>query len=112
MIAPSIWDTVRAAEPRSGKTIAERYAEWRATEAGQQVFREAVDMAMRARNAGIDHYGIGAICEVIRWRRAIRGRDAEGFKVNNNYRALLAREIMAARRDLDGFFEIRQRLVE
>jgi hypothetical protein len=32
--------------------------------------------------------------------------------VNNNNTALLAREIMAAYPELDGFFEIRQRLVE
>lgn len=112
---PSIWDTVRAAPPRPGeRSIAQRYVDWRATPIGQHVYREAVALALEARRRGIAHYGIKAICEVVRWQRTIAepGHDAEGFKVNNNYTALLAREIMAAHPQLDGFFEIRQRLVE
>lgn len=99
-----LWD--RAWPP----TIDESYKVWRATPAGQTVYRESVRRAHQLRMRGLHHYGIGAIVESIRFDNSVRiGADPEGYKVNNNYRALLAREIMATQPELDGFFELRRR---
>lgn len=90
-------------------TIDEKYKLWRATTAGQTVYREATRRAYRLRGMGVSHYGIGAIAESIRFDHTIRvGRDVDGFKLNNNFRALLAREIMAEHPELE-MFETRVR---
>ena len=38
-------------------------------------------------------FGIGELCEQVRWHMQAEGVD--GFKVNNNYRAALARRLIA-----------------
>jgi hypothetical protein len=106
---PTIWETARM-RPQQPLTITERYIAWRNSRAGETVFHEAAKRASRLRDAGIEHYGIGAIAESIRFDRSLQlGRDDEGFKLNNNFRALLARELMEAFPGLYGFFETRTR---
>ena len=100
MAFPTAWPT----------TIDERYALWRATPAGREVYAECVRRAHRLRAAGLAHYGIKAIVESIRFDRSVRvGTDEEGYKVNNVFTAPLAREIMRKEEALDGFFETRRR---
>lgn len=67
--------------------------------------RIAGDLSAR----GCQHYGAKAIMEVIRFHRAMNGRDdIEEFKINNNFSSRYARMLM----DEDGrfatFFEIRE----
>lgn len=49
--------------------------------------------------------------EILRWDRMMAGLPDEGedFKLNNNYTAIYAREVMKRAPDLDGFFELRKR---
>lgn len=101
---PGLWD--QAWPP----TIDERYALWRATSDGKTVYAEAVKRCYRLKSAGLSHYGMKAIVESIRFDRSVRiGTDDAGFKVNNDFTALLAREIMRKEEELDGFLETRHR---
>ncbi len=89
-------------------TIAERYATWRQSDAGRRVYHEAMLRALQLRRRGLGHYGIAAIVEAIRYDRAIEiGADDAGFKMNNNHRAFLARELMDTELVLRGFFRLR-----
>ena len=45
---------------------------------------------------------------VLRWETAATTGDL-ALKINNNYSALAARDLMAQHPDLDGFFELRVR---
>lgn len=39
-------------------------------------------------------FGIGALTERVRWEVRMRwGKDEQGFKINNNYRAYIARDL-------------------
>lgn len=72
------------------------------------VYLELVKISRQLKDRGRNHYGIGALFEVIRFHRAIRTNDPV-FKLNNNYRALYARLIMDQEADLSDFFETRVR---
>lgn len=45
----------------------------------------------------------------LRWTRVTSGKDAEGFKINNVFTALLARKAMREHEALEDFFETRAR---
>lgn len=86
-----------------------RYAAWRATADGGKVVGYVLDKALRLRERGWRHYGVAALVEVARYDRALEvGPDAEGLKINNSFRAYIAREVMAADDRLAGFFEVRR----
>lgn len=88
-------------------SLDEQFAIWITTPHGQEVYRAVLSRAYRLKRAGIEHYGVGAICEAIRFSYAIR-RGPEAWKVNNNWRSRLARLAMREHPDLEGFFEIRE----
>jgi hypothetical protein len=86
-----------------------RYAAWRATADGGKVVGYVLDKALRLRERGWRHYGVAALVEVARYDRALEvGPDADGLKINNSFRAYIAREVMAADDRLAGFFEVRR----
>lgn len=86
--------------------IEEAFWKWHAQ--NPQVYSELVSLARRLRDRGHRKVGIGMLFEVLRWRHAMRTTgDADGFKLNNNYRALYARLIMEQEDDLAGMFELR-----
>lgn len=89
--------------------LAKAYDDWRATPDGEQVFDYCARVARNMYGSGFDHYGIAAIFEVARYDYFVAvGPDATGFKLNNNHRAYLARELMAAYPELEGFFAVRE----
>lgn len=90
--------------PRDG--IEQAYREFH--KKNPRVYRELVKLARSLKARGWQHYGIGALFEVIRFHRALETTDPE-FKLNNNHRALYARQIMDENADLRDFFEIRVR---
>ena len=75
------------------------------------VYAELVKISRSLKERGREHYGIGALFEVIRFHRAIQTNDPD-FKLNNNYRALYARMIMDQEPDLSDFFATRVRRSE
>lgn len=68
-------------------------------------------LALEWHRAGHDRCGIGMLAEVARWHGGVdSSKDEDGFKINNNYRALLARHLVATTPDLPvDFFETRVR---
>ena len=56
-------------------------------------------------------FGIGALCEVVRWEmRNVRG-DAQ-FKLNNNHRAYFARRLIEEVPECEPYIEVRRSVVD
>jgi hypothetical protein len=72
-----------------------------------EVMERLVAMARKYREAGISR-GIGYFFEVMRHERIMASRDAQGFKLNNNFRSRYARLIERKCPDLVGFFRKRR----
>ena len=70
------------------------------------VMQELIGMALDLKRNGIDEWGIGALFEVLRFRRAMKTTGDE-FKLNNNYRAFYSRKLMDAVPELKNFFRVR-----
>jgi len=76
--------------------------------ANPDVMAELVNLARRWRKRGRAVWGVGAAFEVLRWQRAMQTNDANSdFKLNHNYKAWFARELMRRHPDLDGVFRLR-----
>jgi len=84
------------------------YNEWRSTAHGREVFAEALDIALQMKRRGFQHYSIWMIANVIRHHRHLKYGPDDGFKLNNNRLAYLARGLMAHDERLAGFFETRK----
>ncbi len=89
-------------DPREG-TIAERALRFHTRNPG--VYAYAVRISRYTKARGVNHYGIGAIWEIMRFKYLETHGDI--YKLNNNYRAWYARRIMALEADLAEFFSIR-----
>ncbi len=100
----------RYAHAPGAHTIEEAFDEFH--RANPHVYEELVKLARHAKQRGFAHYGIGALYEVFRWERGPTTKDDDGYAVNNNYRAIYARRIMAECPDLAGFFTTRARRSE
>ena len=70
------------------------------------VYLMLVIFARKARQAGHNRYSVNTIWERLRWHSDVEAR-CGGYKLNNNFRALYARKVMAEHADLAGFFELR-----
>ena len=73
-----------------------------------QVYRKLRELAFQVLQHGYEHYGIGALWERMRWHFAFEVKEAEVFKLNNNYRSRYARLLMAQEPELKDFFETRE----
>ncbi len=73
------------------------------------VYTRLRDLALAMRSAGVNHYGIGGLYETLRYEASLISKDTEGFKLNNNYRALYARELARNEPELINFFKFRLR---
>lgn len=71
------------------------------------VYAELVRLARRWTSGGRDRVGVALLMEVARWNLALRTRGGD-FKINNNFKPLYARLIMAQEPDLAGIFETRE----
>jgi len=94
------------------RTLDERFEQWFASPARQQIAAEAASRALALRHAGFQRYGIKAICEAIRFDRHLQwGPETDAgdpYRLSNNYPSRLARHLMATVPDLAGFFETRE----
>ena len=89
-------------ETRIDRAFAEFHA------AHPEVYREFRRACEQLLAAGVEHYGAGAIFEVLRFHSAInRARDG-GFKLNNNFRSRYARLLMTEDPRFREFFETRK----
>ena len=73
------------------------------------VYNRLRELALTMRRAGVDHYGIGGLYETLRYEASLTSKDEDGFKLNNNYRALYARELARSEPELQHFFKFRLR---
>ncbi len=73
------------------------------------VYEKLKLLAFELRNAGVKHYGIGGLFEILRYQASLTSKDEEGFKLNNNYRALYARMLAKNEPALRDFFSFRLR---
>lgn len=96
------WTALHSDEPAADRFKAFHYANpW--------VMDRLVEMARRLRARGINHYGIAALWEVLRYDWTLRTDDPTStLKLNDHYKAFYAREIMRRHPDLDGFFATRR----
>jgi len=89
-------------DPRDG-SIADRAERFHRL--NPAVYRYAVTVSRYTKRRGLTHYGIGAVWEIMRFKYLETHGDI--YKLNNNYRAWYARQIMAREPDLVGFFVTR-----
>ena len=85
-----------------------KFETWLKTPNGRMVLQESIEVAEIIQSKGRTTYGIGAVIEIVRWRKIKYEKDSEGFKINNIWRPLLARKIMRICPGLAGFFQIRE----
>lgn len=87
--------------------IRERFDEFHADH--PEVYVQLVELARQWVSVGHAKLGISTLFEKLRWEWHVSGlRDSQGYKLNNDYRALYARKIMAENPDLAGVFETRR----
>lgn len=108
------WDKTHPRQFRQaalpGQSRVERaFAEWERSEDGQIVKAEVIRRARLLLAHGRRHYGIAGLWEAIRYdfTLALKG-EVGAWRLNNNYRSLLARQVMDECADLKGFFETRE----
>ena len=83
------------------------YEKWRETEHGKEVFAHALDIALQMVKKNWSHYSIEIIVNVIRHHHHLKNESNDQFKINNNHKAGLARELMAHDERLKGLFKLR-----
>ncbi len=66
------------------------------------------DLALDLKGRGCSHWSMDALFHVLRFRTALTTGDF-GLKLNNNYTALAARDVMRRYPELEGFFQLRVR---
>jgi len=87
--------------------VERRFAEWIETPAGRYVEAEVLRLALERRRAGRRRGEINLLCALVRDQSYGLGKDEQGYAVNNSYRSLLARRLMAEHPEFEGWFETR-----
>lgn len=77
-----------------------------------EVYDALVEMARDAKRRGHTRLGMASLWEVLRYRQDLTVEGTEGYRLNNDLRALMARKIMEHEPDLAGFFTIRKSRVD
>lgn len=87
------------------ETVESRYA--RFISSNPWVLDELCRLALNRKQRGFKTYGIASLVERLRWdhERPTKGDD---WKINNDYRAWLARDVMEREPRLAGFFRTRR----
>ena len=73
-----------------------------------QLLRKCYELCITAKRRGIERWSADAMFHVLRWETAATTGDL-ALKINNNYSALAARDLMAMHPELAGFFTLRVR---
>lgn len=87
--------------------IAVKFAEFH--NAHPWVYVRLKELALDLKQSGVKHYGISGLYETLRYEASLKAQDDEGFKLNNNFRALYARELARDEPGLKDFFKFRMR---
>lgn len=81
-------------------------------EANPWVLPRLAHLARGMKNHGLRHYGIAPLVEVLRYEYHMTNDPSSEWKINNNYRAFLARDLMRLYPELDGFFDTRKSVAD
>lgn len=102
------WAPIASLEPIANETIQQRFSRFHS--ANPHVYAALVNIARRMMKAGCSRIGIKQLYEIMRWERLLYAQANVGDdrKLNNDYTAYYAREIMAKEADLTDAFEIRR----
>ena len=84
--------------------LVKRYRNW--LSGNTQAFPLFEKLANDIRNAGHTRYSAWALVQVMRFHSDLE--QTESFKINNNYVALLARDLVEIDPSFEGFFVFRQ----
>ncbi len=90
-------------------TIDQRFTLWLTSPDGCRAYAAVSELSLTAVRAGRKRFGIAEPWEVARWTIRLETKDPDGFKMNNDFRAPLARLLMARHPELVGVFAIRKR---
>lgn len=90
--------------PDNGSKIERNFERFHARH--PEVYRELASLARQLKARGWDRFGIGLIYETARWRTMTGEINLPAL--NNNFRALYARELMRREPDLRGIFVTRK----
>lgn len=88
-------------------TILERFEAWHAL--NPHVYVELRRLALDMVRRGSTRLSISMLTEVLRWSALQTRPDAQGYKINNDFRALFARMLSDNEPELAGRFELRAR---
>lgn len=88
-----------APEVRAEKFIKEHPTVWEAF----------VKFTMQAIKAGHTRMGVDTVFGRLRWETAMKTKDADGYKMNNDYKAPFARRFMKLYPQYNTFFETRNK---
>jgi hypothetical protein len=73
------------------------------------VYDRLKELALELKRSGVTQYGISGLYETLRYEASLKAEDEEGFKLNNNFRALYARKLAQDEPALEEFFKFRLR---
>jgi hypothetical protein len=73
------------------------------------VFTRLKELALAMKRRGTQQYGIVGLYETLRYEASLKTNKSEGFKLNNDFRALYARELARSEPELKDFFKFRER---
>lgn len=65
-------------------------------------------LCKRAQARGFKRWSADAMFHVLRFETGISTDDKTGLKINNDYTAFIARDLMDQNPDLNGFFQLRE----
>lgn len=84
-------------------------AQWIAIRANHpELVEKLAELALDLKNRGYKRWSMDALFHVLRFQTALTTGNI-GLKLNNNYTALAARDVMSEYPELDGFFQLRLR---
>jgi len=72
-----------------------------------EVYKAICDKSRILKRRGVNHYGIFALLNVVRYHSDVSANKSSPWRLNNNFAPYYARLIMRQEADLQGFFELR-----
>ena len=79
--------------------------------ANPHVYEKLVEIAFEAHSRGRRHWGIAALFERLRWISQFE-TTGDPYKLNNDYRAFYARQLMKDHPQFRGLFQVRDSAVD
>jgi len=102
----NLWNDIKHPEPIKGQTYEEAFKRFNELNPHVLAMMERESLKMKDHVPGLKHIGIDFIFARLRWLYAFT-TGGDNFKLNNNFKAFYARELMDTCPSLEGFFHLR-----